>query len=79
MSKAKKATSHIQHYLPLIGILLAGAYGVYYFSYDRAFQAAIVIAAANGYIAWGVIHHYLHRDLHLSVIFERFSIEKTLT
>ncbi len=70
MSKARKASRHIQHYLPLLGILLAGAFGVYYFSYDRAFQAAITSAVAAGYVVWGVIHHYLHRDLHLSVIIE---------
>ena len=40
------------------------------FSYDRGFQIAVSIAVALAYVAWGVMHHHLHRDLHLSVFIE---------
>ena len=74
MSRTRKASQHMQHYLPLIGILVAGAFGFIAFSYDKVFQAAIALALAASYFAWGVIHHHLHRDLHLSVILEYFAI-----
>ena len=67
---AKKATKHVKHYLPLVGILFAGLLGFIAFSYDRAFQLIILTAVACAYVAWGLIHHYLHDDLHLFVIVE---------
>lgn len=74
MSRAKKISQHIKHYLPLIGILLTGIFGIITFSYDRLFQAAIALAVAVSYFVWGIIHHHLHRDLHLSVVLEYFAI-----
>lgn len=65
-----KNHKHIQHYIPLISILLAGLLGIAIFSYDTAFQAAIVVATSASYVAWGLVHHYIHKDLHLSVFFE---------
>jgi hypothetical protein len=49
---------------------LAGFLGYINFSYDKAFQIAIVVATAAGYVVWGIVHHYIHKDLHLSVIIE---------
>jgi hypothetical protein len=69
----KKIFHHLSHYLPLFGIIAAGILGFSLFSYDRAFQAVIVIASAASYVAWGLIHHYIHKDLHLSVIIEYFA------
>ena len=61
---------HIQHYVPLFGLLAAGILGFYIFSYDRAFQAVISVALATSYVSWGIIHHYIHKDLNLTVISE---------
>ena len=61
---------HIPHYLSLIGLFVIGILGIYLFSYDRSFQMSVVIATAAAYVAWGVVHHYLHRDLYLSVVIE---------
>ena len=72
--KRRKIGIHIQHYLPLTGILLFGALGFVYFTYDKVFQAAIVLATAAGYFVWGLVHHHIHRDLHLSVVLEYFAI-----
>ena len=66
----KKFTRHLSHYLPLFGILVAGLLGFLLFSYDRAFQLTISIAMTASYLAWGLIHHYLHDDLNLFVIIE---------
>jgi len=63
-------TKHLPHYISLIGILGAGVTGFIIFSHDRQFQGAVSIALASGYVAWGVIHHYLHKDLYVSVVIE---------
>lgn len=70
----KKFTRDIQHYLPLVTIFLAGILGYINFSYDKAFQIAIVVATAAGYVTWGIVHHYIHKDLHLSVVIEYIMI-----
>lgn len=49
---------------------MLGVVGFAFFSYDRIFQMAVAVSIAASYVAWGLIHHHLHRDLHLSVIFE---------
>ena len=66
----KRFAKHLPHYLSLIGILFAGLVGLYFFSYDKLFQAGVASAMAMGYVAWGVIHHSIHRDLSLSVVIE---------
>lgn len=70
----KKVTNHIYHYIPLIGILLAGFVGMFYFSYDRTFQFVIITAMSLSYVTWGVVHHFVHDDLHISIIFEYIAI-----
>lgn len=70
----RRFTHHLRHYIPLIGILGAGIIGFVIFSYDRAYQMALTIAVAGGYVAWGIIHHHIHQDLHTSVIIEYFAI-----
>ncbi|MFZ5933146.1 MAG: hypothetical protein ACOYT7_03690 [Patescibacteria group bacterium] len=61
---------HLPHYLALFGILLVGGLSFALFSYDRVFQVAIAVATAVSYVVWGLVHHMLHKDLHLSVFIE---------
>lgn len=61
---------HLPHYLLLFGILFAGFAGLILFSYDKHFQTAIAGALAGSYVAWGIVHHYLHNDLHWEVVVE---------
>ena len=70
----KDLTRHLNHYLPLIGILVAGTFGFITFSFDKAFQIALAIASASGYVIWGIVHHHIHKDLHTSVIIEYLAI-----
>lgn len=74
MSKTKKIAKHLPHYLSLIGILVFGFLGFWFFSYDKTFQVAVVVAVAVSYTVWGVIHHAIHRDLHLDVVIEYMAI-----
>jgi hypothetical protein len=66
----KRIAKHLPHYLSLVGILIAGVVGFIVFSYERGFQIAVAIGLALAYVAWGIIHHAIHRDLHLSVVVE---------
>ena len=63
-------TKHLSHYMALFGILLAGFAGLILFSYDKNFQIAVSFALAVAYVTWGVVHHHLHRDLHIETFIE---------
>jgi hypothetical protein len=65
---------HLPHYLSLFGILIAGFAGLILFSYDRNFQVSVAIATAASYVAWGIVHHWLHKDLHLETVIEYVAI-----
>ncbi len=60
----------LSHYMVLFGILLAGFTGLILFSYDKSYQVAVSGALVLSYISWGIVHHYLHRDLHLETVIE---------
>jgi hypothetical protein len=70
----KKFAKHLPHYLTLMGILFASFTGLIIFSYDKHFQLSIIIAAASSYVSWGVVHHILHKDFHLEVLFEYLAV-----
>ena len=70
----KSFIRQVNHYLPLIGILIAGVVGVVLFSSDRRFQQVVVIAASAGYVTWGIVHHISHEDLTFSIIVEYFAV-----
>lgn len=66
----RSISKHLSHYIPLFGVLAFGFIGFLLFSYDRVFQIATAISTALAYVLWGVVHHYIHRDLNVSVIVE---------
>lgn len=66
----KSLTRHFPHYFALVGVLVVWFLGILIFSSDRGFQIAVSIATACAYVTWGIVHHWLHRDLHLSVVIE---------
>lgn len=66
----KDIKKHILHYSTLLAILGTGVIGFYIFSYDRLFQAAVGVSIAVSYVAWGIVHHKIHDDLHASVVVE---------
>lgn len=66
----KKVARDIQHYVPLFGILLISVVGFAMFTYDKIFQMVVVVSSALAYVIWGVVHHHIHKDLHLPVVVE---------
>ncbi len=70
----KRFAKHLPHFLSLIGILFAGFAGLVLFSYDKYFQLSIAVATAAGYLAWGIIHHILHKDFNFKVFLEYLAV-----
>jgi len=70
----KGFTKHLAHYLTLLGIFLAGILAFLFFSYDQSFQMIMAIAVALSYVVWGIIHHFIHRDLYLAVVIEYLAV-----
>lgn len=70
----KSTTKHIQHYAGLFGIFIFAILGFAVFSYDQAFQYALAFAVVVAYIVWGIVHHWLHKDLTASVVIEYVAI-----
>ena len=60
----------ITHYLPLIVVMVAAVFGFYIFAYDKALKMSLVIASGASYFVWGLIHHFIHKDLSWEVAFE---------
>lgn len=65
---------HFTHYVSLIGILIAGILGFYFYSYDRSFQIAVTVALATSYVSWGLIHHAIHKDICPSIVLEYVTV-----
>jgi hypothetical protein len=66
----KDFSRHPLHYFTLLCTQLVGLWGIFWFSYNPVVQMTIVVAMAISYVAWGVVHHQEHRDLHVKVILE---------
>lgn len=65
---------HVIHYLILFIILGFGLLGFWYFSYQIAFQRAIVLTMAILYVGWGVVHHLLEGNLNYKIVVEYTSM-----
>ena len=70
----KGISKHLPHYFVLFGFLAAGILAFLLFSYDKGFQMIVATAVALSYVAWGIVHHSIHRDLYLSVVIEYLAV-----
>lgn len=74
MGTLSKISRHLPHYLPLVGIYVAGALAFWMFSYDRNFQVGVAVALAMAHVCWGAVHHSIHKDLSLEVLAEYVTV-----
>ncbi len=58
------------HYLPLILIVLAGLFGIYWFNFNRPVQLSIMLGIVASYVFWGITNHSINKDLHPKIIGE---------
>ena len=59
----KSTSKHLPHYAGLFGIFIVTILGFAAFGYDKAFQYALAFAVVVSYIVWGIVHHWIHKDL----------------
>ena len=65
-----EVTRHLQHYISLLAIVGVSLWGFLSFPKDKTFQSAIAIAFGVAFVAWGIIHHHIHEELHSRIIWE---------
>lgn len=65
---------HLIHYLILLSLFTFGLFFFVYFGYNRIIQSWCVIAMSIAYFLWGIIHHYLEKNLYLKVVIEYFLV-----
>ncbi len=58
------------HFLILLLILGGGLAMFYYARGDAPLQLAVGIVTAVSYVAWGLLHHAMQRDLHKKIVIE---------
>lgn len=63
-------TKHLVHFLSLFAIIGVSLWGLLMFNYDKNMQTAIVFALGVSFVTWGVVHHYIHDDLHPKIVLE---------
>ena len=69
-TRLKKFTKDLAHYLPLIALFMFVLFAFVFFSYDTLLLGVVSVSAAVFYVLWGIIHHYIHKDLYASVVVE---------
>ncbi|MBU1327446.1 hypothetical protein KKB64_03020 [Patescibacteria group bacterium] len=62
--------SHAIHFAVLVGILVIGISAFLYAYGDRSMQLTVGILTSLAYLAWGIIHHALEKDLHWRIVLE---------
>ena len=63
-------TKDLKHYLGLIAFLSIGLALFLVFNYNRQIQMGIALAMSVIYVAWGIIHHTIKKELHPRIILE---------
>ena len=70
----KHTLKYLSHHMSLIGIAALGLWGIVGFSYDPAFQSAVVLALSVAFVWWGIVHHWLHEGMRFQIIFEYVAV-----
>lgn len=59
-----------KHYLILFFILTAGFLLFRIFNFNRQVQIWLTFAIAFIYLCWGIVYHWIKKELHLRIILE---------
>lgn len=65
-----KSLRHITHYLILLIVLLAGVIATVLVGKSTFLKAFIIVFMGLAYFSWGIIHHYIEKDLHPHIVIE---------
>lgn len=70
----KHVISKIPYYMPLLGIIFFTMIAFFGFSFDHMFQKAVIVSSGISYVIWGIVYHYIHRDLSGVIVLEYVAI-----
>lgn len=65
-----KIAQQIPYYIPILAIFVLAFLGFTLFPFDRRFQIAVLVAAGAAHVVWGIVYHYIHKDLTFTLILE---------
>lgn len=63
-----------KHYLILFFIMTAGFLLLRIFNFNRQVQIWLVVAIAFIYLNWGIVYHWLKKELHIRVVIEYLAV-----
>lgn len=66
--------NNLKHYLLLMALLSIGFGGLWFFNFNREMQIILVSILCLSYFLWGIIYHFLRRELNRQLVFEYFVI-----
>ena len=70
----EKVIKHLPHYFSLFTILMIGFVVFIAFSNNPTFQSYVALATAAAYVTWGIVNHFIHKDLYASVVVEYIAV-----
>lgn len=65
-----KSLRHISHYIVLLIILMAGLIAMIGSGKSTLLHTIILIIISASYLVWGVIHHFIEKELHIEIVLE---------
>ena len=66
----KSLKDHLSYYISLALLMFLGGFLVVVSSPYVQLQIIFIVITAVFYIAWGIIHHMVHHDLHAKIVVE---------
>lgn len=63
-------THHIFHYFILLTIIIGGLGAFFSFRAYPVIQLLVGITTAIFYVIWGIVHHFVDRDLSVKIVIE---------
>lgn len=65
-----KPSIHFMHFVVLVLILFGSIGAFLHLQGNHASQLVVGMVSAVSYVAWGIIHHALQKDLHIKIVVE---------
>ena len=65
---------HLSHYLALLFILGFGTASFVFFQRTPQMQIVSAFLTVSFYVLWGIVHHYIEKDLHIRVVVEYMTV-----
>lgn len=67
-------THHIFHYLILFLIIFSGMAAFFSFRNYPVVQLLIGVVTALFYVIWGIVHHFVDKDLSVKIVIEYLAV-----